>query len=84
MAYIKEQVSEEEYVVDHLECLKERNGSPWKYPATDDTRTVHLEQLLDVKVEGDWDLAQNKMSMRNLLQNVKEIQKHFKMALNKI
>ena len=58
-------MSEEEYVVDHLECLKERNGSPLEYPATDDTRTVHLEQLLDVKVEGDWDLAQNKMSMRN-------------------
>ena len=53
LAYIKEQVSEEEYVVNHLVPLKERNDSRWKYPATDDTRTIHLEQLLNVKVEGD-------------------------------
>ena len=84
LACIKEQVSEEEYVVDHLEDLKERNDCQWKYSAADDTRTVHLEQMLDVKVEGDWDLTQNERSVKYLLKNVKEIQKHFEMALNKI
>ena len=84
LACIKEQVSEEKYVVDHLEGLKERNDSQWKYSAADDTRTVHLEQMLDVKVEGDWDLTQNERSVKYLLKNVKEIQKHFEMAVNKI
>ena len=77
-------MSEEEYVVDHLEGLKERNDCQWKYSAADDTRTVHLEQMLDVKVEGDWDLTQNERSVKYLLKNVKEIQKHFEMAVNKI
>ena len=53
LAYIKEQVSEEEDVVNHLVPLQERSNSRWKYPATDDTRTIYLEQLLDLKVEGD-------------------------------
>lgn len=80
-----EQVSEEEYAVDHLKRLvKERNNSRWKYPATDNMmRTIHLEQLLDVKV-GDWDLMQNERSIKSLLRNVKEVQKHFKMRVNKI
>ena len=47
LAYIKKQVSEEEYVVDHRERLKERIDSQWKYSDTDDTRTVHLEQMKD-------------------------------------
>lgn len=46
-------------------------------------RTIHLEQLLDVKV-GDWDLIQNERSIKSLLRNVKEVQKHFKMRVNKI
>ena len=46
-------------------------------------RTIHLEQLLDVKV-GDWDLMQNERSIKSLLRNVKEVQKHFKMRVNKI
>lgn len=84
LAYIKEEVSEEEYVIDHVERLTERNDSWQKYPATDDTRTIHLEQLLDLKLERDWDLAQNERSMKYVLKNVNEIQKHFKMALNNI
>ena len=62
LGYIKEQVSGEEYFVDCLGCLKERNDSWQKYPATDNTRTIHLEHLLDVKVD-DWDLTQNERSM---------------------
>ena len=84
LAYIKEQMSEEEYVVDDLKHLKGRSNSRSKYPVTDDTKTIHLEQLLDVKVEGDWDLTQNERSMKYLSNNVREIQKYFKMAVNKI
>lgn len=82
--YKGREVSEEEYVIDHVERLTERNDSWQKYPATDDTRTIHLEQLLDLKLERDWDLAQNERSMKYVLKNVNEIQKHFKMALNNI
>ena len=77
-------MSEEEYVVDDLKHLKGRSNSRSKYPVTDDTKTIHLEQLLDVKVEGDWDLTQNERSMKYLSNNVREIQKYFKMAVNKI
>ena len=38
LAYIKEQMSEEEYVVDDLKHLKGRSNSRSKYPVTDDTK----------------------------------------------
>ena len=83
-AFIKEKVNDNEYIADHLERVQEKVDSKWKYPATDDTRTVYQEQILEVKVQGDWDITQHARSVKYMVHNAEDIQKEFQTALKKI
>ena len=58
IGYVKEKLSDEQYLVDHLERVKEGSSLAWKYPNNDDTSTIYSDQIIPVKVVGDWNVTQ--------------------------
>ena len=51
--YIRD-LNEDEIQVDHLKCNRKEKFVEWVRPEQDDVQSVHIIQLLSVKVDGTW------------------------------
>ena len=75
LAYVKEE-SSEKVVVDHLYQI-DKSTKHWKYPTQPDVGSVFTDQILRVKVEGEWNFLGTR-TQRFTLFNEKNIIKAFK------
>ena len=82
LSYIKEIVDDCEYIVDHLHRVKGGLNTQWRYPPNDDTSKVFNDQILQVNVTGNWDIANNARHMKYILENSEDIEKQFKSHVN--
>jgi hypothetical protein len=57
LGYIKHVNSDGTFSVDHLRRALESSNSKWKYPSNEDIQEVSSEQIIKIKVQGDWDLV---------------------------
>ena len=74
--YIKVQY-DGHYLVDHIEREREGNYYMWKYPLADDVHKVKTDQIVPVKVLGDWNMMRNTCHMRSCVKNAAHIEKKF-------
>ena len=54
IGYLKEQ-TDDSMVIDHLERVTEDSNVQWRYPLSEDIHTVEIGQVLQIKVDGEWD-----------------------------
>ena len=59
LGYVKDQISDNCYLVDHLQCVQTKSNLFWKYPNTDDTKKFEIEKMIPVKVDGKWNVTSN-------------------------
>ena len=76
LGYIKEQ-GDDHYLVDHLEREGDGNDYTWKYPLADNVHKVETNQIIPVKVLGDWNVMRNAYHMRFCVRNAADIAKKF-------
>lgn len=69
---IKKKINDNEYIADHLERTLKSNNIQWRYPVQDDTSNVYAEQIINLKIEGTWDMTQTARNMKFVLGNAKE------------
>lgn len=75
LSYVKEE-SSDKVMVDHLYQI-DKSMKFWKYPGQPDVCSVFQDQILDIKVEGEWNLLGSR-TQRYTLFNEKDILKAFK------
>ena len=59
------------YKMDHLMRVQDRRNSKWKHPPKRDLLNLHLDSILDCKVDGEWDVSNERsitFSLRNHVQ----------------
>ena len=71
IGYVKEK-NNNSYTIDHLHRRTTDSNKIWQYPAIEDIQTADKDQILDVVIEGDWNLVENRNSKFTLC-NEKEI-----------
>ena len=76
IGYIKNE-SNDKYTVDHLECSIPGSNKLWKYPEAEDIQVVEKEQILNIVVEGDWNLVDSR-NTKFTLNNEKTVSSAFK------
>ena len=54
IGYLKEQ-TDDFMAIDHLELVTEDSNVQWRYPLSEDIHTVENGQVLQIKVDGEWD-----------------------------
>jgi len=54
-----------------------------RHPITDDTRTIHIDQILSIDVNGDWDVTTNCRQLKYAVRNSVEIEKVLENVLKK-
>ena len=69
VGYVKDELSDNQYSVDHLERLKKGNSPAWKYSDIEDS--IFNGQIIPVKVLQDWNAKQNTQHMKFELKNIK-------------
>ena len=79
LGYIKRKEGEN-YLVDHLHRENDKLSKLWNYPTTEDIQATSHEQILDIKVEGHWDLLDTRHP-KFILTNNKAIQFHFESVM---
>ena len=76
LGYVKEQ-DDGHYLVDHLERESDGNDYMWKYPLADGVHKVEKDQIIPVKVLGDWNVMRNIRHMRFFVKNAADTAKKF-------
>ena len=76
LGYVKEQ-DDGHYLVDHLERESDGNDYMWKYPLADGVHKVEKDQIIPVKVLGDWNVMRNTRHMRFFVKNAADTAKKF-------
>lgn len=84
IGYVKERLNDDQYMVDHLERVRSGNNSGWRYPSADDTNTVDHDQIIPIKIIGDWNITQNTRQMVFSIKNYAEIQRKFDDIVKKL
>ena len=59
------------YKMDHLMRVQDKRNSKWKHPPKRDLLNLHLDSILDCKVDGEWDVSNERsitFSLRNHVQ----------------
>ena len=82
LGYVKEKNNNGSFVVEHLERLEKGKNVYWKYPIPDDVQIVVQEQILLVKINGEWDIGTNARAMKFVLKNSVPIQNTFNKLLS--
>ena len=83
LGYVTELINNgEKYTVDHLHPAPASQHKFWQYPRRQDSYDVLPEQIIDVKIDGDW--THEDRNRRFLLSNEKEIIYEFKQTIQKI
>ena len=77
VGYINEVINNgEKYKVDHLHRIPAAQDKYWQYPGNQDIQPVFPEQVLDVRVQGEWTTEER--NRRFVLSNEREIDYVFK------
>ena len=82
LGYVKEKNNNGSFVVEHLERSEKGKNVYWKYPIPDDVQIVVQEQILLVKINGEWDIGTNARAMKFVLKNSVPIQNTFNKLLS--
>ena len=80
LGYIQNRCPDGKLSVDHLHRELKNSDSKWKYPTREDVQEVDPEQIVQCKVQGDWDLSADSRKRLFTVTNIKTItfafQKH--------
>ena len=71
---------EKRFIVEHLIRTTNNQDDFWKHPTIEDVHEVAEEQMIDLKIQGEWEIEKvsgNRMNMRYHLQYSKEINNAF-------
>ena len=59
LGFVRKQVQEDMYMVDHLQCVSKRKGCKqyWQWPIRDDIQEVESDQIIPCNIIGTWDYS---------------------------
>lgn len=78
LGYIKDCVEEDMFKVDHLKRTLENSDTNWKYPSREDVQNVYSDQIVEVEVDGEWDMVADSRKRQFHLRNSKAVSCAFK------
>ena len=73
LAYLKRIENDGTFIMDHLKRAITTSHSKWKYPSKEDIQHVEEDQILKIKVKGEWDITPDSRKHLFNLSNVKDI-----------
>ena len=76
LGYCKEVKDNGEFLIEHLDRIDMNSNLKWKYPQYDDICLVEAEQILEIDIQGEWDVVHDR-NMTFTLQNHEIIHKKF-------
>ena len=76
IGYCKEIKENGGFIIECLDRVKNNSDLKWKYPSCNDICVAEAEQLLQIEIEGEWDVG-NDRDMTFTLYNHEAINKKF-------
>ena len=71
--WIRKELVNDAYVVDHLHQVLKGLNSKWKYPSKEDVQIVEPEQIVECSADGQWDITADSRKRMFPPSNVKTI-----------
>ena len=59
-------INGDKIIIDHMHRVRKNSNIMWKYPQVSDSVEVELDQILELRPEGEWDLSLSRSTVFKL------------------